>query len=353
MVYSTVVVSQVTIPFSADKWRFESDGHSVETYLGKESLSLTKNRAFTNFEFENGIIEYDVAFPQARAFIGIMFRVQDDLNYEEFYLRAHQSGNPDANQYSPVFGGVSAWQLYYGEGYGTPVKYQFDTWQHIKLAISGKYMDVYINNMEQPVMFCELKRESKKGYLGLSDFNSQNYFANLTVTPSDNIVLKGKPKPTMTPEAGTVLSWEISNPLDEKHLATVTSLKSIQASGWKKVNVEPTGTINIASVVTFAEETNTALARIVVNSDKDQIKKFTFGFSDRVKVFCNDKILYSGADEFQTRDYRFLGTIGYFDSVYLELKKGKNEIVFAVSENFGGWGLKGKFEDLNGVTFAK
>jgi hypothetical protein len=352
-IFSTTTFAQVTIPFTSDKWRFETDGHSVETYLGKEALSLNKNRAFVNFEFENGVIEYDVAFPQARAFIGVMFRVQDDLNYEEFYLRAHQSGNPDANQYTPVYGGVSAWQLYYGEGYGVPVKYQFDTWQHIKLVISGKYMDVYINNMEQPAMFCEFKREPKKGYLGLSDFNSQNYFANLTVTASNNVPLKGSPNPKINPDPGTVLSWDVSNAFEENKLVGVTSLKAIQISGWKKASVEPTGTINLASVLSFTPETNAVLAKVIVNSDKDQIKKFTFGFSDRVKVFCNDKVLYEGADEFTSRDYRFLGTIGYFDSVFLNLKKGNNEVVFAVSENFGGWGLKGKFDDLNGITFVK
>ena len=34
--------------------------------------------------------------------------------------------------------------------------------------------------------------------------------------------------------------------------------------------------------------------------------------------------------------------MGYFDTIYLDLKKGKNEIIFAVSENMGGWGLKAK-----------
>ena len=45
-----------------------------------------------------------------------------------------------------------------------------------------------------------------------------------------------------------------------------------------------------------------------------------------------------------SRDYRFLGTIGYFDAVYLQLKKGRNDLWIAVSENFGGWGIKAKLE---------
>jgi len=40
-----------------------------------------------------------------------------DAWFEHFYIRPHQSGNPDANQYTPVFNGVSAWQLYHGALY--------------------------------------------------------------------------------------------------------------------------------------------------------------------------------------------------------------------------------------------
>lgn len=50
------------------------------------------------------------------------------------------------------------------------------------------------------------------------------------------------------------------------------------------------------------------------------------------------------------RDYRFLGTIGLFDEVYLPLKKGENELWLAVTESFGGWGIKALIEDLAGLT---
>jgi hypothetical protein len=48
-----------------------------------------------------------------------------------------------------------------------------------------------------------------------------------------------------------------------------------------------------------------------------------------------------------SRDYRYLGTIGLFDSVTLPLKAGENEIWIAVSEAFGGWGIMDRIVDLN------
>lgn len=83
---------------------------------------------------------------------------------------------------------------------------------------------------------------------------------------------------------------------------------------------------------------------MTINADKPGVRKLTFGFSDRARVYLNKQLLYAGEDNFMSRDYRFLGTIGYFDAVYLNLKQGPNELWIAVSENFGGWGIKAKLE---------
>jgi hypothetical protein len=97
---------------------------------------------------------------------------------------------------------------------------------------------------------------------------------------------------------------------------------------------------------------NTVFARITIDSARQQIKKLKFGFSDRIKVYLNDRLLYSGNNNYRSRDYRFLGTIGYFDELYLPLEKGKNELWMAVSESFGGWGIKCRFEDMEGITLG-
>ena len=42
--------------------------------------------------------------------------------------------------------------------------------------------------------------------------------------------------------------------------------------------------------------------------------------------------------------------IGLFDSVVLPLRAGENEILIAVTEAFGGWGVMAEFENLEGIT---
>ena len=122
----------------------------------------------------------------------------------------------------------------------------------------------------------------------------------------------------------------------------------INSFKWKTLNTEATGLANISRLFKV-DSTNTVFAKLVINSDKDQLKKMEIGYSDAVKVYFNGIAIYSGNTAFRTRDYRYLGTIGYFDAVYLPLKKGENTVLIAVSETFGGWGLMAKWENMDGI----
>jgi hypothetical protein len=64
---------------------------------------------------------------------------------------------------------------------------------------------------------------------------------------------------------------------------------------------------------------NTVFASLVIESDQDQLKPLTLGFSDRATVFCNGRAVFRGDETYRTRDFRCLGTIGFFDTVYLPL----------------------------------
>jgi len=63
-------------------------------------------------------------------------------------------------------------------------------------------------------------------------------------------------------------------------------------------------------------------------------------------VYLNGTLIYSGENMYQSRDYRYLGTIGLFDNIVLPLQPGDNELWFAVTESFGGWGIKARINDL-------
>ena len=86
------------IPFDSDRWEITGE-YKREQYLGQNSIRHRPG-AFAilkDSEFSDGIIEFDIALPETRGFSGVVWRLVDSGNYEEFYMRPHQSGNSDAN----------------------------------------------------------------------------------------------------------------------------------------------------------------------------------------------------------------------------------------------------------------
>jgi hypothetical protein len=45
--------------------------------------------------------------------------------------------------------------------------------------------------------------------------------------------------------------------------------------------------------------------------------------------------------------------VGLFDDLYLPLTKGDNELWMAVTENFGGWGIKAEFENMDAIRIKE
>ena len=322
-----------------------------QTIKGKECFLLRQGGIILkDVELRDGTIEADISFPQQRNFPGFGVRMQDTKNGESFYVRPHQSGNPDATQYTPVFNDQAGWQLYYGEGYGGAFTFKFNEWHHVKIDLHGLQAEFYID--DTPVIKVkELLTGWKAGKIAIIAGSAPMRVANVQY-----IIKQGSvPRPTPVPAngiGGVVTKWQLSNVVDrnlfEKQYQLTPGIKTKLT--WTNQTSEPSGTVNLARFGIWADTANTMVAKLVIESNKDQAKELSFGFSDFVTVYLNDNALYYGADNFMSRDYRFLGTIGYFDKLFLPLKKGTNELWFVVSENFGGWGVKAKFEDMDGIS---
>ncbi len=133
---------------------------------------------------------------------------------------------------------------------------------------------------------------------------------------------------------------------------------------WQQVEAESPGFVVLYRyreaphpAVTFQNDFSTRLqpqpgmkvlyARTDIESDRDEVKKLEIGYSDDVSVFLNGHILYRGRSAQGFRDPGFLGIMNpENDAVYLPLKKGKNELLLAVSELGGGWGFICRLKDV-------
>ena len=350
--------ASLLVPFDLDLWEINATDYQVQDYLGQKSLWLKGGIASVkdSSEFSNGIIEFDIAFSGERAYTGVVWHLQDGGNYEKFYFRPHQSGTTEASQYTPVFNGVTGWQLY--PDYRAALTYPYDEWIHVKTIVSGDYAEIYVQDMNQPVFFIDdLRGDFGSGKVGLEveDF-APVYFANFSYLPLENPSLQTTPPTLEHASEGTIMSWLVSNAfaeelLDNKYVLTAADKENLS---WTRLDCDRLGLGNLAQVTGIAGDKNTVFARTTIISDREQTKALQFGFSDRVKLYLNDRLIYVGQDNPFSRDETFLGHIGYFDELYLPLEKGENNLWMAISETrnlIAGWGIQARFENTQGISW--
>ena len=355
------VAAQQELQFSGHRWTTRGE-LKAEQYLGAEAL-LMRNAAaeLADVEFAAGTIEFDLATAGPRSFVGIAFHVQEGRrDYEHFYLRPHQTGRFDALQYTPVFNGISAWQLY--PEYNTAFDIPRDRWIHVRLDVDGSRLVVYLDHGSDPAVTIERLEGGWEGgrVILLANFPANappgffpTAFANFEIRPSVATASPGAPsRPPAEP--GTVREWAISPSFSASALPLESIPdSSLPAADWTVVPAEPSGRVNVARyrAIPFGSNSGTVLARVVVRSDTDQIKRLHFGFSDRVSVFLNRRVIFTGNNTYRSRSQRYLGVMTVEnDALYLPLRRGENELIMAVSEAFGGWGLIARLADTQGIS---
>jgi len=329
--------SQEYIPFDSDKWQIYN-GEIVE-HLGRQALTGTAFLKDVNFQ--NGVIEVDIAVDGTRSYPGVNFRIQSPGSYEKFYMRPHRSGlYPDALQYAPVSNGITEWQLWVGDGYSASAEIPENEWIHLKIEVLGTSAKIYQNNVELPVLdIYDLKHGLSSGTIGLNGPSA--FFSNFSYRETDDLDF-GEP-PIIHYPTGIITDWEISQSfkitkVDFEKTPLEQGLEEIE---WQEAKADKTGLVNIGKYYGMqGREPVCVFAKTYVYSDDDKVKEFRFGYSDAVSIFLNGEIIYFGNSAYQKRDPSFLGIIGLNDAVFLQLETGKNELIFLVAESFGGWGFK-------------
>ena len=351
--YPSEISAQNIVPLDTTNWNINARSYVLENYKGKDAIYLQGGGiTLKDTEFLNGIIEFDIYLKEVSGFPGVYFRIRDGKDGEQWYIRPHLSGKPDANQAAPLINGVSPWQLNFGKKYSFPYKYKYDDWTHVKLVVKNDKAQVFLDHSEKPNLSWNLFTEIKAGEIMIRGGGMQAmHIANIEITHEEPELVNFNPL-TRKPIPNLVPTWEVSDAFAEKELDNLKNLKTlIGARKWKgTISVEEGIAANISRKIQLQGiAANTVFTKIIIHSDKNRQKLFHFGYSDRVVAILNGKTIYKGTNRWRSRDYRYLGTIGLFDGIYLNLKKGENELLMAVSEDFGGWLITGKFEDLDGI----
>lgn len=338
-----------SVPFTSDQWVIpEGTTFRTEKHLGQESVYLDGHAYLRNVSFENGTLEVDVAPNTDRGFAGLTFRDTGDGNYEEVYLRMHKSGLPDAMQYNPFYHGESNWQLY--PQHQAAEEFRTTSWNHLRLVINGTRMEAYLNGADSPSLVVEhLRHEAQPDGVGIRALFG-NHFANFRYTPQE--ASHSAPAPAAETPSGTITEWQLSPAFTTRQMP-MNEYPDVDQLAWKPVTTEANGLLPIsryrqkASRGNFEANTEDVVwVKHTINADQETRQKFYFDYSDRIHVYLNGSPVFAGNNAFRSKGALFRGDIAAEgNALYLDLKKGKNELLVAVAERANGWGLVGRLVD--------
>lgn len=349
-------------------WTLEGDRTRIVREGGQDVLHVETGFAHRrDITLQDGTIDFDVRLTTRRSFVYVHFRVQGDGEREEFYLRPHKSGLPDAVQYAPVWQGRSAWQLHHGSGGTAAVPFAFDRWTRVRVVVQGRRAALFVDDMTTPALLvAQLSRETGAGSVSLGGFLPANVpgngpiatFANVKVRSGDvpfdfDAAIARAPAPsTSTESAAVVREWAVSPGFVPKDGADVVPPTS-DAGGFQIVPAEPGGLVQLDRHVKVLANSRViaAFARVQVDTPRAGRFAFDLGFSDIATVFVNGDPVYRGDASYSFDQPRREGLIGFDQArLYLPLKAGRNEVAILVSDSFGGWGLMGRFIGSPGVS---
>jgi hypothetical protein len=152
-------------------------------------------------DFSNGVIEAEVAGAlapgagaEARGFIGIAFRVQEDLQtYDAFYLRPTNGRADDQERRNHAAQYISLpewpWARLRKE---TPSRYEAyvdlvpGAWTKVRIEVRGEQARLYVHDNQQPTLIVKDVKSGANGRGGVAlwlEPGTVAHFRNLTVRP--------------------------------------------------------------------------------------------------------------------------------------------------------------------------
>ncbi len=351
-------VSEIKIPMTAARWDFPANSVEFIDHKGVPAMKILGQGdkiVLKDLQFSDGTIEFDME-PQAEPFAGIYFRMADSNETEFFYLRVARAGNTvamDAVQYAAFNKGVNLWDLL--DYYQGPANFKKNEWNHFKMVISGKQMLVYVNDMMRPTL--EIPRLEGNTSEGKLAFNGRCVIANLLVKPG---VVDGlSPREGFDPthhDPRYIRAWQVSDPQSlprgrELYEGDFSKPNAV----WQDIKAERRGLVNLTRVFGGSENRRYVWLRVKLISANEQKRKISLGFSDEVWVYINkqpvfvDKNIYYSPQMRKTPDGRISIENAEFE---VTLNRGENDLLLGVANDFFGWGIIARLDNMEGIEVS-
>jgi hypothetical protein len=349
--------SNFIVPLRPENWDFQAGKVTFLEYKGMKAIKLDEKSGpmyLKDYIFKNGTIEFDVEVNQAYPFPTLYFRKNNE-NTEHVYLRTgvvNQKNAIDGVQYSSIVKGVNMWDLQHE--FQSAANMKIGEWNHVKLLISGKQLQVFVNNPTEPNLEIPyMEGITDEGQIGIeTGFPGQAIFANIVVKPNETEGLSPQAGADITKhDTRYIRNWQVSKPdslPNGKEINTSMFPKNIT---WESIAAERRGLVNLSKKFGNNSKRNYVWLRARIKSETDQSQLLKLGFSDEVWVFVNQKPVYLDKNDYMKGMLKSPnGRISLDNSSFqIHLQKGENELLIGVANDFYGWGIMARLENIEGI----
>lgn len=347
------------IPMTAEHWKFAEGSAEFTKHKNVPAIKIVQGAVISkNLNFSNGTIEFDAEPLDATKspFVSMYFRCNESGEGEVFYLRVGREENHkrnDAVQYAPLIKGINLWDML--PHYQGPAVLHNNNWNHIKLVISGMQMRAYVNDLSRPALEIPyLEGNLKEGEIALEGLAA---FANLVIKPDATEDLSQVNGVDLTNhDANYMHRWLVTQPVPLAYGRELGSKDFPKAeAAWDSIDAERNGLINLTRKYGGVSERQYVWLKTNIKSSAEVLRKIQLGFSDEVWVFVNGRIVYVDKNLYlqgmrKTPNGRCSIENASFQVL---LKPGDNELLVGVANDFYGWGIIARFENMEGVDLTE
>jgi hypothetical protein len=356
-------LSEIKIPLTADHWEFQEGKVEFLEYKGVKAIKLNEksgDMVYKDLNFSNGTIEFDVEVNQPMPFPTIYFRWQSKEEAEHVYLRTGAATTKNAFfavQYASIIKGVNIWDLQHEFQSAADIK--IGAWNHVKLVVSGKQMRVFINSPTEPNLEVPcLEGNTVDGKIGIgTGFPGQAVFANIIVKPNETEGLSAQAGADITKhDTRYIRDWQVTKPtaLPSGQELNASMLPKTETT-WENIKAEQRGLVNLSRRYGNDKNRQFIWLRAKIKSDVNQTPTIKMGFSDEIWVYLNKSPVYVDKNIYnQSIQKNPSGRISLDNcSFQIPLIKGDNELIIGVANDFYGWGIMARLDNLEGIEIEK
>ena len=343
--------NELKVPMTAEHWEAEPGKIEFTTYKNVPAIKLLN----TGTILKNVDFSIEPLDAPARPFVSCYFRLQNNSEAEVFYLRVGRQRSEklnDAVQYAPFIKAVNLWDLL--PQYQGPAIIHNRDWNHVKIVVSGKQMRAYVNNMQTPALQIPyLEGSFTHGSIGFEGYAA---VANLVVTPDAVEDLPSTKGIDLTDhDANYIRKWFVTSPeLLENGRELNPDLFPKDGISWDSLNAERNALINVTRKY-GVENRRYVWLKATIRSNADVQRKLELGFSDEVWVFVNRRLVYVDKNLYlEGMRKNPNGRCSIQNSSFtIPLKSGDNELLIGLANNFYGWGIIARMENIADLDFTR